>query len=183
VLGSRGSVVPLFREQIERGGPVTVTHPEMTRYFMTIPEAVQLVLQAGTIGKSGELYVLDMGDPVKILDLARDMIQLSGFQPDAEVPIVFTGIRPGERLHEQLVAADERIEKASREGMSLVRRPDRFTPTELLEVVRRLENLAENGNPAETSACLNDLVSGTSAETPAVQPSLADESHGAAVQR
>jgi len=107
VLASSGSVIPLFRRQIARGGPVTVTHAEMTRYFMTIPEAAQLIVQAGAIGESGDVFVLDMGEPVRIIDLAHDMIRLSGKEPGRDVPVEIIGVRPGEKLHEELWAEGE----------------------------------------------------------------------------
>ncbi len=157
VLGSSGSVVPIFRKQIARGGPVTVTHPEMTRYFMTIPEAVSLVVQAGAIGDSGEVYVLDMGEPVKILDLARNMIRLSGKEPDQDVAIEFIGIRPGEKLHEELWNAGEDVGET---GHPQIRR-SAHPPLDgawLEDELATLERLVEEGDTLELVSRLRSMV-------------------------
>jgi FlaA1/EpsC-like NDP-sugar epimerase len=119
VLNSVGSVIPLFKRQIEKGGPITVTHPEIYRYFMTIPESVQLIMQAGAMGKGGEVFILDMGEPVKIVDLARDMVSLSGLEPDKDIKIVYTGLRPGEKLYEELLTAGEEIKSTLHEKIKV----------------------------------------------------------------
>ena len=157
VLGSSGSVVPIFRKQIARGGPVTVTHPEMTRFFMTIPEAVQLVVQAGAIGGRGQIYVLDMGHPVSILDLAETMIRLSGKEPGTDVPIEFVGARPGEKLHEELWSEAETVTPSDHEAILLVTRPpsDRHWLEEELD---ELSRLVEAGETLEVIGRLNGLV-------------------------
>lgn len=145
VLGSRGSVIPYFKEQIARGGPVSVTHPEMIRYFMTIPEASQLVIQAGAYAKGGEVFVLDMGQPVKILDLARDLIRLSGLQPDIDIKIEYTGIRPGEKLYEELLTDEEGL-TSTLHNRIFIGKPTNISRADVEIEIRRLEKvLGENG--------------------------------------
>jgi len=157
VLGSNGSVVPRFLEQIRRGGPVTVTHPEMRRFFMLIPEAVQLVLHSASQAESGGIYVLEMGEQVKLVDMARDMIRLAGFVPDEEIPIAFTGLRPGEKLYEELVGVNEvagpsRIEKIHRVSSRTAPNPDFFVALE------KIEGQAAEGDVLAVRASLKTLI-------------------------
>lgn len=141
VLGSRGSAVPIFKKQIAAGGPVTVTHPDMVRYFMTIPEAARLVLQASALGRNGEIYILDMGEPVKVLDLVKDLIRLSGLEPEIDVPIVFTGTRPGEKLYEELMTEREQTGRTAHEKI-FVARPQTIDPAALERTVSDLIDAA-----------------------------------------
>jgi FlaA1/EpsC-like NDP-sugar epimerase len=157
VLGSSGSVVPIFRRQIARGGPVTVTHPEMTRFFMTIPEAVQLIVQAGAIGGRGQVYVLDMGEPVRIVDLAEKMIRLSGKEPGREIAIEYVGPAPGEKLHEELVGDGETVTPSRHPKIDLITRPP--VDSEWLEAeLALLERLVEDGETLELVGELRRLV-------------------------
>jgi FlaA1/EpsC-like NDP-sugar epimerase len=158
VLGSSGSVIPIFRKQIARGGPVTVTHPEMTRYFMTIPEAVQLVIQAGAIGGRGQVYVLDMGEPVRIVDLADTMIRLSGKEPGTDVQVEFVGARPGEKLHEELWSQTESVTPSSHEAILLVTRPP-IDAEWLEDELDGLERLVDAGETLDLVGRLHALTS------------------------
>ncbi|OBZ11234.1 nucleoside-diphosphate sugar epimerase/dehydratase [Bacillus sp. FJAT-26390] len=146
VLGSRGSVIPRFKEQIAAGGPVTVTHPDMVRYFMTIPEAVQLVIQAGSFAKGGEIFVLDMGKPVRILDLAQDLIRLSGYEPNVDIEIKFSGMREGEKLFEELLTDEEAVSSTQHERI-YIGKPTQINRVELELQFKRIEKvIGENQN-------------------------------------
>ena len=157
VLGSAGSVITIFKRQIEKGGPVTITHPEMTRYFMTIPEASSLVVQAGSIGGAGEIFVLDMGEPVSILELARDMIRLSGKEPEKEIPLEFIGVRAGEKLHEELWGADEEVAETGHPKIRRARRVP-IVAAWLEEELTELERLVHAGETLEAVSRLSTMV-------------------------
>jgi len=158
VLGSSGSVVPIFRRQIAAGGPVTVTDPRMTRYFMTIPEAVQLIIRAGSLGSGGEIFVLDMGEPVKIIDLARNMIRLSGQEPDVDIAIEVVGARPGEKIHEDLFNPDERPRPTEAEKIVVAERPA-LDADWVEEAFSRVAESVYHGDAAGLAAIVSELSS------------------------
>jgi len=158
VLGSRGSALPLFMEQIKRGGPVTVTHQEMQRYFMTTVEAVLLVLQAAAMGQGGEVFVLDMGKPVKILDLAKELIRFHGLEPDQDIPIVFCGIRPGEKLYEEILTAEEGTDATSHERIFVARMGTSWNQEQLDNSLEQLRLAADDVNRIRIISCLQTLV-------------------------
>jgi FlaA1/EpsC-like NDP-sugar epimerase len=183
VLGSRGSVVLTFKQQIAAGGPVSVTHPEMKRYFMTIPEAVQLVLQGATLSKGGEVFMLDMGEPVRIVDLARDMISLSGLEVGRDIDIVFSGLRPGEKLFEEMFAVGEQYERTQHQKIFIAANASSFVPHGLDASILAMEQAASSNDRTAILRALQNLIPEyvpTSCETPNlsanVKPSLTDAS-------
>ena len=157
VLGSNGSVIPLFRRQIESGSPVTVTHPDIIRYFMTIPEAVSLVLEAGAIANGGEIFVLDMGEPVKIVTLAENLIRMYGKEPYEEVEIKFTGLRPGEKLYEELLMDEEGLKKTANKKIFIGNQID-IDSEELLKGLDELRALADANESDKVVDKLSEMV-------------------------
>lgn len=157
VLGSNGSVIPLFKKQIENGGPVTVTHPDINRFFMLIPEAAQLVIQAGAMAKGGEIFVLDMGQPVKIVDLARDLIRLSGLEPDKDIKIVFTGLRPGEKLYEEVLMEEEGLKRTAHEKIC-VGTLSNIDYNEFLDELKEFEKVLDKNDPVLIKKTLSKIV-------------------------
>jgi FlaA1/EpsC-like NDP-sugar epimerase len=167
VLGSRGSVIPIFKHQIANGGPVKVTHPDMERYFMTIPEAVHLVLQAAAMGQGGEAFLLDMGEQVRILDLAEDLIRLSGLEPGRDIEIEFTGIRPGEKLREELWEPEKTYDKTAHPDIFRSEHEDVMASDQLQSTLRRLVSLTQSGRADEIISLLDEVVPGAKIrETP-----------------
>jgi len=157
VLGSNGSVIPHFRKQIEKGGPVTITHPDIVRYFMTITEACELVLQAGTMGKGGEIFVFDMGEPVKILNLATRMIKLSGFEPNVDIKLVYTGLRPGEKLYEELLSDSTKTMPTHHKKIMISKDPS-MSFTEIEALTTQMYEVAMQGNKTEVVRLLKQIV-------------------------
>lgn len=172
VLGSRGSVVPTFKRQIAEGGPVTVTHPDICRYFMTIPEAVQLVLQAAVIGRGGEVFMLDMGQPVKIVDLAKELIHLSGYELGKTMHIAFTGLRPGEKLYEELFIAGEQYESTQHQKLFVVANASGMVPSHLDETIDALGQAALHNQTDTIVALLKRVVPGFQPQTTQPVPHL-----------
>jgi FlaA1/EpsC-like NDP-sugar epimerase len=176
VLNSVGSVIPRFKQQIEQGGPVTVTHPEIYRYFMTIPESVQLIMQAGSMGKGGELFILDMGEPVKILDLARDMIMLSGLMPAKDINITFSGLRPGEKLYEELLMDGEEVKATIHEKIKIVD-SDIVEPTMLVMKVEMLLESLRNGFSQDVIDKIKEIVPEFQPKSGGPRPSASGQRH------
>jgi FlaA1/EpsC-like NDP-sugar epimerase len=157
VLGSKGSVIPLFKKQIKRGGPITVTDEEIERYFMTIPEAAQLVIEAGTLGQGGEVFILDMEDPVKIIELAQDLIELSGLEVGTDIEIEITGLRPGEKMYEELLTARE-DKLATKHQRIFIAQLEEIDVSAVEEQLAMLEEVVEQEQPQAIVDCLIDLV-------------------------
>ena len=155
VLNSAGSVIPLFKEQIGRGGPLTVTHPEATRYFMSIPEASQLVMQAGAMGRGGEIFVLDMGEPIRITDLAMDMVRLMGLKIGEDIDIVYSGLRPGEKIHEELVTDEEEVEPTGNEKIMMVKTP----PFDWISLQKEIDTLLKDMDQYDSQKIKQILIS------------------------
>jgi FlaA1/EpsC-like NDP-sugar epimerase len=182
VLGSNGSVIPLFKRQIAAGGPVTVTHPEMQRFFMTIPEAAQLVLQAAAMGSGGEVFVLNMGDPVRIVDLARKMVLLSGLKPDQDIRIEFSGVRPGEKLFEELSAYEENTARTPHSGIRVYtgKGAPEETMTRCLQDLRRY---VEARDRASILLCMKDLIPDYNPSAMALRRAFAGNTAGGTPRR
>lgn len=157
VLGSNGSVIPYFKKQIEKGGPITITHPEIVRYFMTIPEACELVLQAGTMGVGGEIFVFDMGEPVRIVDLAERMIKLSGLEPDVDLKIIYTGLRPGEKLYEELLSDGTKTLPTHHEKI-MISKDETMEYDEINTLTQKIYDVAKEGNKIEVVRILKKIV-------------------------